>query len=63
MTEVVTLTGPFQPLTESERELLVLLLLNSWVNIRDDPHLTKQAEECEGLIVKLGGVDKRVYVG
>jgi hypothetical protein len=46
-----------------EQRLLILTLVNqAWVRIRDDPEMDFHAKECEDIIRMLSGENKRITV-
>ncbi|MCK1742208.1 hypothetical protein IVA80_15390 [Bradyrhizobium sp. 139] len=45
------------PLTDMERQLLVVLVTKQWVEIRDDPDMDRQVDELLSIMRKINGVD------
>lgn len=49
-----------EPMSDSERQLLTVLVTQAWVAIRNDGALQPQARELENMLRKLSGTDTRV---
>lgn len=49
-------------LPDDHRTLIVNLVTQAWVEIRDDPFLATNAQECLDIISRLSGTDTRVTV-
>lgn len=49
-------------LSDDERLLLVNLITEKWVRIRGYDDFEREIAECESILRKLSGVDKRVYI-
>lgn len=49
-------------LTDMERMLVVTLVTEAWARIQGDPAMKSAAQECEGIVRKLSGVDKRASI-
>jgi len=48
--------------TDSERQLVVMLVTKAWVEIRDDSGLKAETAELESILRKINGVDKLLVV-
>lgn len=46
-----------EPFTDAERQLLLVLVSQAMVRIRDDAFMQHVVEECENIIRKLSGTD------
>lgn len=55
-------TPTSEPITDAERQLLVVLVMKAFVEIRDDAEMLPQIAELEKLLRKISGVDKRVVM-
>lgn len=49
-------------LPDDHRTLIVNLVTQAWVEIRDDPFLSANAQECLDIMSRLSGTDTRVTV-
>jgi len=49
-------------ITDAERQLLVVLVIKAWVDIRQDPEMQTEAAELESILRKISGVDKTLVV-
>jgi hypothetical protein len=52
--------GTVQRLTDSERQLLLVFVMEAWVRVRSDPAMQAQSSECENIISALSGVETQV---
>lgn len=53
---------PREPLTDAERQLLVVLVSQSWVRLAPDTEMQPEAFELKNILRKLSGADTRVWV-
>jgi hypothetical protein len=51
-----------QTLTDEERQLVIVLLMKQWVEIRTIGDMEREAKELEDIIRKISGTDKRVLI-
>lgn len=49
-----------ETMSDSERQLLIVLVTQAWVGLRHDADMLPQANELEGMLRKLSGTDTRV---
>ena len=49
-------------LPDQHRLLIVTLVTQAWVQIKNDPEMASYAQECEDILSRLGGTDTRVTI-
>jgi hypothetical protein len=49
-----------QRLTDSERQLLMVFVMEAMVRVASDPFIQAHVDECHSIICKLQGVDTQV---
>jgi rare lipoprotein A (peptidoglycan hydrolase) len=51
-----------EQLSDERRQLLLILVTQAWVRIKDDPDMDCQSEECRDILRMLSGADVRLFV-
>ena len=49
-------------MTDSHRQLLLVLATQAWVRIRHDPEMVPESDEIEAVVRMLSGTDTKVFV-